>query len=104
FTASEELVLMQGERMVANVPRAFVEADPAQNRVVWTYSGDYVATLSHPVLREGDAATEELVLISVRTGKVRRVPCPRCWDLAAVEENGILLAAWKANDEVGSDF
>src|SRR5437870_1993813 len=91
LTTREELVLMRGDRVLTRVPRLFVESDPAQNKVVWTYSGDYLALLSHPSLREEDVATQELVFIDAHSGKVGRIPCPRCWELAAVEKNGILV-------------
>jgi hypothetical protein len=104
YITSRELVIMRGDQVVGRLSRVFDEAAPDQNKVVWTHSGDYVALLSGTTLLQEDSSDEELIVISARTGNVRRTPCPRCWDLTPIDRDAILVAAYRGDNDARDEF
>ena len=93
YITERELVVMRRNQVVARVFRVFDEADPAQNKVVWTNDGNYVALLKNVSLLQEPAPAEELITVNAYTGDVRHIPCPRCYDLTAIGLTSIMVAA-----------
>jgi hypothetical protein len=93
YITERELVVMRRNRVVARVFRVFDEADPAQNKVVWTNDGNYVALLKNVSLLQEPASAEELITVNAYTGDVRHIPCPRCYDLTPIGLTSIMVAA-----------
>jgi hypothetical protein len=89
YIRENEFVLMRGDRPLARVPRVFDTGDSLHNKVVWTHGGTHVAFLSDDELLDSPEDTH-LLAVDAMTGRVRRLPCPRCYDLAAVGESGVL--------------
>lgn len=104
YITERKLVLMRGNQTLARVPRIFDEADSAQNKVVWTNDGDYVALLKNVALLQEDPSAEELINVNAQTGDVRHIPCPRCYDLTPVGKNSILAAANASDNSADLKF
>ncbi|GGT03892.1 hypothetical protein [Streptomyces chromofuscus] len=96
YTTEKELVLMRGDRPLARVPRVFDLADTQQNTVVWTHDGRRLAFFSDDALLERTEDTR-LITVDARTGEVRRLPCPGCYDLAPVAEHEVAVLRWDSD-------
>jgi hypothetical protein len=97
YTTKRQLVVMRGQQVVARVRRIFNEFDSAQNKVVWTNNGSFVALLKDVSALQEPPAQEQLITVNVRTGAVSYQTCPGCYDLSPVGQAGILTAANAAN-------
>jgi len=95
---------MRGNQTLARVSRFFEASDPAQNKVVWTNSGDYVALLKNVMLLQEDPSAEELIVINAHTGSMRHITCPQCYDLTPFGKNSILAAAYSAGNSAEPKF
>ena len=70
YTTKRQLVVMRGQQVVARVRRIFNEFDSAQNKVVWTNNGSFVALLKDVSALQEPPAQEQLITVNVRTGAV----------------------------------
>ncbi|MEV7996883.1 hypothetical protein AB0O67_34885 [Streptomyces sp. NPDC086077] len=93
YTTEKELVLMRGDRPLARVPRVFDLGDEHQNTVVWTHDGRRLAFFSDDALLERTEDTR-LITVDARTGEVRRLPCPNCYDLAPIADHEVAVLRW----------
>ncbi|MGH3629888.1 MAG: hypothetical protein ACRDRL_20920 [Sciscionella sp.] len=92
YTTERELVVMRGDRVLTRVSRLFDEADSAHNKVIWTQSGDYIALLSDTTLLQEDSSQITLITVNTHTGAQKRMACPYCADIIAVDANSVLAA------------
>lgn len=93
YITSRQLVLMDGNRTIARVARFFPMFNSDEDKVVWTNDGSYVAFLEDVTAIDENPATEKLITVNAHTGAVRRLSCPRCYDLTPVGNNSVLTAA-----------
>jgi hypothetical protein len=92
YITERQIVVMQGDRAVARVPRVFDAADPSANKVVWSNNGRFVALFAGATLRQEPPEDEQLIAIDAGTGRVSRAPCPRCYDLTPIDDQKILAS------------
>ncbi|WP_159025278.1 hypothetical protein [Streptomyces pluripotens] len=91
YITDSAFVLMRGTQVVARAPRKFTAANPDEDQVVWTPTGDYVAFLADLLFDpDSNPKKQEIKFVNTHTGAVGHVSCPGCTSFAAIGANEII--------------